>query len=120
MPRGVGSAMGRARNGARADYLDVADDERCLLVQAETVTALDNLEAICAVPGVDVLLYAGAARRLAAQFVASAAPTAPPGPARRIDYATVRRYNPYRALQFTWLPSLLKRGMQRLYTVGHE
>jgi 4-hydroxy-2-oxoheptanedioate aldolase len=52
--RGVGSAVGRAsRWSARPDYLDVADAETCLLVQAETVTALGNLEAICAVDGVD-------------------------------------------------------------------
>jgi len=52
--RGVGSAVGRAsRWSARGDYLDVADDEVCVLVQAETATALRNLEAICAVPGVD-------------------------------------------------------------------
>ena len=52
--RGVGSAVGRAsRWSARADYLDVADDEVCLLVQAETVTALKNLEAICDVDGID-------------------------------------------------------------------
>lgn len=52
--RGVGSAVGRAsRWSARTDYLEVADDEICLLVQAETVTALENLSAICAVPGVD-------------------------------------------------------------------
>ena len=52
--RGVGSAVARAsRWTARADYLDIADDEVCLLVQAETVTALENLEAICAVDGVD-------------------------------------------------------------------
>lgn len=52
--RGVGSAVGRAsRWSARDDYLDVADDEICLLVQAETVQALSNLEAICDVPGVD-------------------------------------------------------------------
>jgi len=52
--RGVGSAIARAsRWSARTDYLDVADDEICLLVQAETVTALGNLEAICAVDGVD-------------------------------------------------------------------
>jgi 4-hydroxy-2-oxoheptanedioate aldolase len=52
--RGVGSAVGRASQwSARTDYLDVADDEVCLLVQAETVTALGNLEAICAVEGVD-------------------------------------------------------------------
>lgn len=52
--RGVGSAVGRAsRWSARSDYLDVSDSEVCLLVQAESVTALDNLEAICAVDGVD-------------------------------------------------------------------
>ncbi|NML43459.1 4-hydroxy-2-oxoheptanedioate aldolase [Ramlibacter sp. G-1-2-2] len=52
--RGVGSAVGRAsRWSARTDYLDVADDEVCLLVQAETVTALKNLDAICAVDGID-------------------------------------------------------------------
>jgi 4-hydroxy-2-oxoheptanedioate aldolase len=52
--RGVGSAVGRAsRWSSRTDYLDVADSEICLLVQAETVTALDHLEAICAVDGVD-------------------------------------------------------------------
>ncbi len=51
--RGVGSAVGRAsRWSARTDYLAVADDEVCLLVQAETVTALGNLAAICAVDGV--------------------------------------------------------------------
>ncbi|MGU7768750.1 4-hydroxy-2-oxoheptanedioate aldolase [Burkholderia sp. MR1-5-21] len=52
--RGVGSAVGRAsRWSARTDYLDVADDEACLLVQVETVTALGDLDAICAVDGVD-------------------------------------------------------------------
>jgi 4-hydroxy-2-oxoheptanedioate aldolase len=52
--RGVGSAVGRAsRWSSRADYLDIADSEVCLLVQAETVTALRNLDAICAVDGVD-------------------------------------------------------------------
>ncbi|MFS2166612.1 4-hydroxy-2-oxoheptanedioate aldolase [Variovorax sp. Varisp62] len=52
--RGVGSAVGRASQwSARTDYLDVADGEVCLLVQAETVTALSNLEQICAVDGVN-------------------------------------------------------------------
>jgi len=52
--RGVGSAVGRAsRWSARTDYLQVADDEICLLVQAESVTALAQLDAICAVDGVD-------------------------------------------------------------------
>jgi 4-hydroxy-2-oxoheptanedioate aldolase len=52
--RGVGSAVGRAsRWSLRADYLDIAETEICLLVQAETVTALENLAEICAVDGID-------------------------------------------------------------------
>lgn len=52
--RGVASAVARAsRWNARGDYLDAANSEVCLLVQAESVTALDNLDAICAVPGID-------------------------------------------------------------------
>jgi len=52
--RGVGSAAARAsRWGLRADYLARANDEVCLLVQAETRQALDNLEEICAVDGID-------------------------------------------------------------------
>ncbi|MBK1686327.1 4-hydroxy-2-oxoheptanedioate aldolase [Rubrivivax gelatinosus] len=52
--RGVGSAVARAsRWGARAGYVDFANDEVCLLVQAESRRALDDLEAICAVDGVD-------------------------------------------------------------------
>jgi 4-hydroxy-2-oxoheptanedioate aldolase len=51
--RGVGSAIARASLWTgRADYMAVANDEVCLLVQAETVTALRNLEDICAVDGV--------------------------------------------------------------------
>lgn len=52
--RGVGSFVARvSRWGQQADYLDHANQEVCLLVQAETRTALDNLDAICAVDGVD-------------------------------------------------------------------
>jgi len=52
--RGVGSAVGRASQwSARSDYLDVADEEVCLLVQAETVMALSNLAEICGVDGID-------------------------------------------------------------------
>jgi 4-hydroxy-2-oxoheptanedioate aldolase len=51
--RGVGAAVARvSRWGARRDYLDLANDETCLLVQAETRTALSNLKDICAVDGV--------------------------------------------------------------------
>lgn len=52
--RGVGAAAARAaRWGARRDYLHVADDEICVLVQAESAAALKNLDAVCAVEGVD-------------------------------------------------------------------
>lgn len=52
--RGVGSAIARAsRWSLRSDYLDVADDEVCLLVQVESVAGLGNLKEIAAVEGVD-------------------------------------------------------------------
>jgi 4-hydroxy-2-oxoheptanedioate aldolase len=51
--RGVGAAVARAsRWNSRHDYLKFADEEVCLLVQAETPTALSNLAGICAVDGV--------------------------------------------------------------------
>lgn len=54
--RGVGAAAARAaRWGARTNYLDEANDEVCLIVQAETVAALQNLDAISAVDGVDAV-----------------------------------------------------------------
>ena len=52
--RGVGAAVARAsRWGLEGQYLDQANDHICLLVQAETQTALGNPETICAVDGVD-------------------------------------------------------------------
>ncbi len=52
--RGVGSALARASRWQRyPQYLDDANSQVCLLVQAESQLALDNLEAICAVDGVD-------------------------------------------------------------------
>lgn len=52
--RGVGAAVARASRWAlRANYLDIANDEVCLLVQAESTLALKNLEELCAVEGVD-------------------------------------------------------------------
>jgi 4-hydroxy-2-oxoheptanedioate aldolase len=52
--RGVGSAVARVSRWSQiTDYLDRADGEICLLVQVETKQALDNLDAICAVEGVD-------------------------------------------------------------------
>ncbi len=52
--RGMGAALARAsRFGADARYAQEADDGVCLLVQAESRAAMANLEAICAVNGVD-------------------------------------------------------------------
>ena len=52
--RGVGSFIARvSRWGEREDYLAHANEEVCLLVQVESRTGLDNLDAICAVDGVD-------------------------------------------------------------------
>ena len=52
--RGNGSGVVRAADyGRTPGYLDNANDEACLLVQAETMTAIGNLDAICAIDGVD-------------------------------------------------------------------
>jgi len=52
--RGLGTSMARAArwNGV-SDYLQRANAELCLIVQVETTTALENLDAILAVDGVD-------------------------------------------------------------------
>jgi 4-hydroxy-2-oxoheptanedioate aldolase len=55
-PEGIrGSAAGvrASRYGRIADYLNQAGAQVCLLVQAETRTALDQIEAIATVEGVD-------------------------------------------------------------------
>jgi 4-hydroxy-2-oxoheptanedioate aldolase len=52
--RGMGSALARAsRWQAHPRYVHEANDQVCVLVQAETVLALQNLDAIAATPGVD-------------------------------------------------------------------
>jgi 4-hydroxy-2-oxoheptanedioate aldolase len=52
--RGMGSALARAsRWQAHPNYIHEANAQACLLVQAETVEAMKNLDAIAATPGVD-------------------------------------------------------------------
>ena len=52
--RGMGSALARSsRWQAYPDYIHEANAQVCLLVQAETVEAMNNLDAIAATPGVD-------------------------------------------------------------------
>jgi len=52
--RGVGTALARAASwNQRGNYFDRADREICLLLQVESVAALENLEEILSVEGVD-------------------------------------------------------------------
>jgi len=51
--RGVAGTTRATRFGRVKDYARRAQEEICLLVQVETQQALDNIEAICAVEGVD-------------------------------------------------------------------
>ena len=51
--RGVAGATRATRFGRAKDYARRAHEEICVLVQVETQTALDNLEKIAAVEGVD-------------------------------------------------------------------
>ena len=51
--RGVAGTTRATRFGRVKDYAKRAHEELCLLVQAETEAALANIEAICAVDGID-------------------------------------------------------------------
>ena len=51
--RGVAGTHRGSRYGAVTDYLKRANDEVCVIVQIETPAALERLEEIAAVPGVD-------------------------------------------------------------------
>ena len=51
--RGVSAASRASRFGRTQDYLQQADEQICLLVQVETGAALEQLEAISRVEGVD-------------------------------------------------------------------
>ncbi|WP_454740044.1 aldolase/citrate lyase family protein [Cupriavidus necator] len=51
--RGMGGSTRAANFGRTADYVARAADELCVLVQVETSEALDQIEAIAAVDGID-------------------------------------------------------------------
>jgi len=56
--RGVGSALARSSRWNQIDnYLHLADEQMCVLVQVESVQALSQLEAIAAVEGVDGVFF---------------------------------------------------------------
>lgn len=51
--RGITTGSRAARFGRVSNYLNEADSEICVLVQVETLTAIDRLDAIAATDGVD-------------------------------------------------------------------
>jgi len=51
--RGVAGTTRATRFGRVKDYAKRAHEEICVLVQVETEAALDNIEAICAIDGID-------------------------------------------------------------------
>lgn len=54
--RGMGAALARAGGWGRTDdYLATADAQICLIVQAESAAALENIDAIAGTDGVDVV-----------------------------------------------------------------
>ena len=53
--RGVAGITRASRFGTVPEYIARARDEICLIVQIETRTALDNLEEIASVPGIDAV-----------------------------------------------------------------
>ena len=56
--RGVGAGLARVSQwGARTDYLQTANDEVHLWVQLETVAALEQVEAIASLDGVDGVFF---------------------------------------------------------------
>lgn len=54
--RGVGTAIGRAAQWNReADYLKLADEEMCLIVQIESIKGVEALDQILKIDGVDAV-----------------------------------------------------------------
>jgi 4-hydroxy-2-oxoheptanedioate aldolase len=55
--RGAGAGLRAARHGLDGTYYDAAvEDGRLLVAQLESASAVENVDAICAVDGVDMLL----------------------------------------------------------------
>lgn len=54
--RGVGLARAHGYGAAFAEYLENANDQTTVIVQAEHAEAVENIEAIVQVPGIDAIL----------------------------------------------------------------
>ncbi|WP_084674935.1 HpcH/HpaI aldolase/citrate lyase family protein [Bradyrhizobium sp. WSM2793] len=55
--RGVAAMTRASRYGARPDYMKVANEETCVIMQIETKEALSRIDEIAAVPGVDAIFF---------------------------------------------------------------
>lgn len=55
--RGMGGTMRATRYGRNKQYYANAADNTCLVVQIESREGIRNLDAICAVPGVDMIFF---------------------------------------------------------------
>lgn len=85
--RGIGASLARASlYGTTPDYLKVANDGICLLLQVESLAALDALDDILAVEGVDGVFVGPA--DLAADMGFTGAPGAPEVQARVTETLT--------------------------------
>jgi 4-hydroxy-2-oxoheptanedioate aldolase len=52
--RGVAPSLSRAAQWGRVpDYVEKVEEEICLIIQIESVTGMENLEAICQIDGID-------------------------------------------------------------------
>ncbi len=54
--RGVGLARAHEYGVSFTDYLETANEQTCVVIQAETEEAIDNIDAITTVDGVDAVL----------------------------------------------------------------
>jgi 2-dehydro-3-deoxyglucarate aldolase len=54
--RGVGLARAHGYGGRFKEYIDTANDRTVVVVQAEHIRAVENIEAIVQVPGIDAVL----------------------------------------------------------------
>jgi len=74
--RGIGSSIARASLwGTRENYMDTAQDQICVIVQAESRAAVENIDAIAATDGVDCVFIGPA--DLAADMGHTGNPTHP-------------------------------------------
>lgn len=86
--RGLGSALARASGyNAIADYVHTANDEVCLILQAESRQAIENIDAIAGTEGVDCVFIGPADLAADMGYIGNAAA---PEVVEAIDHAIAR------------------------------